>query len=219
MNSFSRLCACIAVMLSLVGCASVMKPTAVVHTDVIVEAHQPVAVVKEDAQPTVNEVPSDVVAVPAPVLESPFLGPPAETVFTVETVLNEKDVECLARNIYYEARGEGIAGMSAVGYVTVNRTEAKGFPSTICGVVHDKRYAKGRTFCQFSWVCKRPKGAVQPASYQQAREVAIKVLQREIRNPIGKALYFHERSIRRPSFAQAHNYVASVGNHKFFSAP
>lgn len=214
MNSFTRLCAFTAVMLSLVGCASVIKPTAVVHTDVIIQAAEPDTIVKEDAQPTVNEVTSDVVAVvPAEVVLAPTEPEPA-----VLFVLNQNDVECLARNIYYEARGEGIAGMSAVGYVTVNRSKTKGFPATICGVVHEKRYVKGIARCQFSWVCGA-KARMHPATYEQAREVAVKVLQREIRNPIGNALFFHERSIRAPSFARAHNYVASIGNHKFFSAP
>jgi spore germination cell wall hydrolase CwlJ-like protein len=48
------------------------------------------------------------------------------------------DLECLAENIYFEARGEPLAGQYAVAEVTLNRTRADHFPHTVCGVVHDQ---------------------------------------------------------------------------------
>ena len=39
-------------------------------------------------------------------------------------------MDCLAYNIYFEAKGEGIDGMIAVGHVTKNRVESKLFPDT-----------------------------------------------------------------------------------------
>ena len=46
---------------------------------------------------------------------------------------NEK--ECLAENVYFEARGQGQAGWVAVAQVTLNRVQDKRFPNTICEVV------------------------------------------------------------------------------------
>jgi N-acetylmuramoyl-L-alanine amidase len=37
--------------------------------------------------------------------------------------LSDKDIECLARNIFYESRGEPIEGKIAVGIVTINRAQ------------------------------------------------------------------------------------------------
>lgn len=64
--------------------------------------------------------------------------------------LDVKQIRCLADNIYHEAKGEPHDGKLAVALVTMNRTAAKGFPETVCGVV----YEKTRGFCQFSWVCR-----------------------------------------------------------------
>jgi hypothetical protein len=51
----------------------------------------------------------------------------------------ETDLECLAENIYFEARGEPLDGQYAVAEVTLNRTRSDNFPHTVCGVVHETR--------------------------------------------------------------------------------
>ena len=45
------------------------------------------------------------------------------------------EVNCLALNIYHEARNQPFMGKLAVGYVTLNRVNSDEFPNTICGVV------------------------------------------------------------------------------------
>lgn len=93
--------------------------------------------------------------------------------------LSLKEVECLARNIFYEAANEPEEGKVAVGLVTLNRSESPKFPNTVCGVVAQKTvfsvpqvqiiehknlfkstFEKRTTWasvavCQFSWNCKR----------------------------------------------------------------
>ena len=49
--------------------------------------------------------------------------------------LSDKDVECMARNIFYEAGGEPTEGKIAVGVVTLNRTQDGRFGRTVCDVV------------------------------------------------------------------------------------
>src|SRR5581483_11483404 len=65
----------------------------------------------------------------------------------------ESDLECLAENVYFEARGEPIDGQFAVAEVTLNRTMAPNFPHTICAVVHEMRWDPGRRryVADFSW--------------------------------------------------------------------
>ena len=53
-------------------------------------------------------------------------------------VLSYQDIQCLARNIYYEAGSEPEEGKVAVGVVTMNRANTPNYPSTICGVVKQK---------------------------------------------------------------------------------
>ena len=52
--------------------------------------------------------------------------------------VNKHDLDCLARNIYYEAGLESEEGKVAVGLVTINRSNDQKFPNSICGVVNQK---------------------------------------------------------------------------------
>ena len=61
-----------------------------------------------------------------------------------------KQVACMAKNIYYEAAKEPHEGKLAVAQVTMNRANNKDYPSDFCGVV----YQKTNGTCQFSWVCE-----------------------------------------------------------------
>lgn len=54
--------------------------------------------------------------------------------------IDQKELMCLARNIYFESRGEPEKGKIAVGMVTMNRTQHPDFPDTICGVVKQKTF-------------------------------------------------------------------------------
>jgi len=52
--------------------------------------------------------------------------------------LDQKELMCLARNIFYESGSESEKGKIAVGMVTLNRTEHPAFPRTVCEVVKQK---------------------------------------------------------------------------------
>lgn len=61
----------------------------------------------------------------------------------------QKQVECLAENIYFEAAHEPKVGQIAVALVTLNRLSSGNYKDDICGVVNQKTDGT----CQFSWVC------------------------------------------------------------------
>ena len=67
------------------------------------------------------------------------------------------EIECLAQNIYFEARDQTIKGQIAVALVVINRVESLNFPNTICKVIQQaSRYRDGRikrNRCHFSWYC------------------------------------------------------------------
>ena len=52
--------------------------------------------------------------------------------------LSDRDVDCLARNIFYEAGSESTEGKVAVGMVTINRANDPRYPRNVCGVVSQK---------------------------------------------------------------------------------
>ncbi len=76
----------------------------------------------------------------------------------------EQEAVCLAKNMYYEARNQGLAGQLAVSLVVMNRVKDKRYPNTICEVVYQGPISKWwlkekgkivpiRNRCQFSWYC------------------------------------------------------------------
>lgn len=80
------------------------------------------------------------------------------------TAVNYDDVEVtwLAKNVYFEARNQGIAGQLAVASVTLNRVKDRRFPNTIKDVVTQSLYRNSwrdgspvpiKNKCQFSWWC------------------------------------------------------------------
>lgn len=80
------------------------------------------------------------------------MEPRIEVVVIIETPepqINQRHLNCIARNIYWEARNQPLAGMIAVGHVVLNRTIDGRWPSDPCEVIYQRR---GNT-CQFEWVC------------------------------------------------------------------
>jgi hypothetical protein len=63
----------------------------------------------------------------------------------------QKQVDCLADNIYHEAGFEPNDGKVAVALVTLNRMQDPRFPKDICGVVKQRT----ASVCQFSWFCHK----------------------------------------------------------------
>ena len=131
-----------------------------------------------------------------------------------------KQISCLARNVYYEARGESLEGQKAVALVTLNRVENSMFPDTICGVVNERKTVKGRTKCQFSWRCEshtNPKKAVRQSheSYQAALS-AILEYETLTKTLVTKdTLFFHAKHVR-PFWRKVKQRLTRIDNHIFY---
>jgi spore germination cell wall hydrolase CwlJ-like protein len=122
-------------------------------------------------------------------------------------------ITCLARTIYWEARGEDDAAMQAIANVVMNRLAHEGFPKTICGVVKQGREEGS---CQFSWWCDgRPDQAQEEAPYARAKEIARKVLNGQLGDRTHGAFYFHHQRLR-PSWAKEYMRTGKVGEHFFY---
>ena len=123
-----------------------------------------------------------------------------------------REVECLARNIYFEASGEPRTGKIAVAEVTMNRVKSKQFPRTVCGVV----YQKTRGTCQFSWVCQDGKKIRSTSAWRESLQIAENILISKRRyGIIGNAMYFHADYVS-PSWADEKKLIAQIGNHIFY---
>ena len=128
----------------------------------------------------------------------------------------DEAITCLARTIYWEAKGEGHAGMEAIANVVMNRLSHKGFPNTICEVV---KQGHERRACQFSWWCDgRSDDAEDEKAYAMAKEIARKALNRLLTDRTGGALYFHHRRVT-PKWSAEYIKTVELGEHIFYKPP
>lgn len=129
-----------------------------------------------------------------------------------------RQLTCLARNVFYEAGNEPMAGQMAVAQVTVNRAKSGLFPNDLCAVVAQSTTVDGDRICQFSWVCdaktnKQRKISTTNSSYIAAKKVLVdgqKVAQID-----ENVMWFHAADIQvNPRWP--HKIATKIGNHVFY---
>jgi hypothetical protein len=122
------------------------------------------------------------------------------------TKADEKQINCLAENIYHEARGEPEKGMVAVTNVVMNRVHNDKFPKNPCDVIAEKTKKR----CQFSWKCKK----VEPAKLDDEMiDIAEQAYTNELPDVTGGALFFHANYVK-PRWKLKRTAV--IGNHIFY---
>lgn len=119
-------------------------------------------------------------------------------------------VDCLAANIYHEARGEPTDGKVAVALVTLNRMQHPKFPKNICGVVKQRT----ASVCQFSWFCNTVSIKNKDA-YEHAKEVAVYVYANydNLKDITKGALFYHADYVN-PKWKLEKTTV--IGRHIFY---
>ncbi len=125
-----------------------------------------------------------------------------------------RDLACLTDAVYYEARGENMAGQAAVAQVVLNRVRHPAFPKSVCGVVFQR--AGGGDGCQFSFVCDGSmRHAREPGAWRRAEEIAARALDGSVMASIGNATHFHVVGLD-PGWGPRLLRVAQVGLHVFY---
>ncbi|MGU3314881.1 MAG: cell wall hydrolase [Sphingomonas sp.] len=131
----------------------------------------------------------------------------AEAVAAQDAEQVDATQRCLAGAIYFESKGEPLAGQLAVANVIINRSKSGRFPTNVCSVVKQRG--------QFSFV----RGGEIPsidegrAAYRTALAVAKIALAAAWESPAPKALFFNTPN-RRP--AGNVTKIAMIGNHVFY---
>lgn len=128
-----------------------------------------------------------------------------------ELVFRADQQECLAHNIYFEARGESRLGQEAVAWVTLNRVMDPAHPDTICSVVWAP--------WQFSWtndgLTDTPAAG---EAWTDAQAIAAKVT--EIWNPYDDptegSVMFHASSVN-PDWSKSFSKIVRIDNHIFYN--
>lgn len=139
----------------------------------------------------------------------------------VRLTLDKHQRECLALNIYHEAKGESELGQRAVAYVTLNRANDPDYPNSICGVVYQGVKKNGiplKNQCQFSWFCDGKDDFPQDKkAYDEAVYVASVVMNTYGMSfdPTMGATMYHSDSVK-PSWRKAFVETTTIENHIFY---
>ncbi len=119
------------------------------------------------------------------------------------------ELHCLAGAVYFEARGEPLAGQLAVAQVIINRTEDGRFPRTYCSVVAQPG--------QFSFMRGSAMPAVRTGSAAWTRAVAVAQIAHQglWQSEAGEAVFFHARYVQ-PQWSQRKTRLAQIDTHIFY---
>lgn len=127
----------------------------------------------------------------------------------------QRELKCLAKNMYYEAGGEGHSGWLAVGMVTMNRVVSGKYPRNICEVVYQNN---GKVY-QFSWAGTK-KALTKPTNdlYNQIEELALHIYihYHVLHDITGGALFFHAKHVK-PYWSNRLTKTVRIGNHIFYT--
>lgn len=158
----------------------------------------------EQPADTLPESSNEPAAAAKPVLDMDSL---AELVAATDRPADiDPELRCLAGAVYFESRGESLAGQLAVAHVVLNRAKSGRFPKSLCGVVHQPS--------QFSFVRGGRMPAIRNAA-QWNNAVAIAQIARDgsWKTQAPDALFFHARHVS-PGWRKTR--IAAIDNHIFY---
>lgn len=126
----------------------------------------------------------------------------------------QKQIDCLAKNIYYEAAYEPKDGWMAVGLVTMNRVKSGNYADDVCGVVYQKT---GKTY-QFSWVGLKNLSKINHTVYNDIIEIATLIYMNHdrLKDITGGATFYHANYVKPGWKLQR---TREIGQHIFYKSP
>tara|TARA_X000000950_G_scaffold149703_1_gene184578 strand:+ start:262 stop:771 length:510 start_codon:yes stop_codon:yes gene_type:complete len=138
------------------------------------------------------------------------------------------EATCLAKNMYYEARNQGLAGQLAVSLVVMNRVKDSRYPNTVCGVVEQgptrESWKKNGTFypiknrCQFSWFCDgKSDDPKEPTTYKRLLDLALVLVYDDIQivDFTEGATHYHADYVY-PAWRKSKTKTVEIADHIFY---
>lgn len=122
-----------------------------------------------------------------------------------------KQIDCLAKNAYFEAGNQTTTGKIAVTDVVINRTNATNYPATPCEVIKQKSHGS----CQFSWVCLHKNKIADVAIFEESKWVAEQVYMKNFADVTYGATYYHANYVQ-PYWSAIFNKTTTIGEHIFY---
>ncbi len=118
-----------------------------------------------------------------------------------------KEMQCLAGTVYFESKGETLAGQLAVARVVMARAASSRFPNSLCGVVYQRK--------QFSFIRggKMPRIDKGHRHWRNAVAISKIAMNDGWKSPVEGALFFHARYVSPGWRLQR---MATIDNHIFY---
>ena len=140
-----------------------------------------------------------------------FLSSPEVNNFYQSFPERNKQILCMAKNIYHEAANEPIIGRYAVAQITLNRKMNPRYPKKICEVILDPY--------QFSWANDKRIRWTQPKgpAWEEAKKIAEDVVIHGYRvKGLENGLFYHADYVS-PKWKDRSATITQVGRHIFYS--
>ena len=146
-------------------------------------------------------------------------GPASAQNFELEKLFPQ--VQCMALNVYYEARGSNLADKAAVADVVLNRVNDTRYPNTVCEVVKQgKQDSNGnmiRNKCQFSWYCDGKHDRPQDEDrWVEAQSIAWNMVEENKFRGITEGSTHYHATYVSPRWAKTLQLVGRIGAHIFY---
>jgi len=148
---------------------------------------------------------------PASTLTATTVRPLHDMIISFVDYGNQSDEElCLAKAVYFEARGETEEGQLAVAQVVLNRAASGTYPPTLCGVVTQH--------AQFSFVHDGVMPHPDTASdcWKKALAIASIAMKHLAPTVASNVLWYHATYVS-PAWGRQHVRVTQIGTHIFYS--
>ena len=146
-------------------------------------------------------------------------GPVSAQNFELEKLFPQ--VQCMALNVYYEARGSNLADQAAVADVVMNRVNDSRYPDTVCSVVKqglkDSNGNMRRNKCQFSWYCDGKHDRPQDEDrWVEAQSIAWNMVEENKYRGITEGATHYHATYVNPRWASTLQLVGRIGAHIFY---
>lgn len=136
------------------------------------------------------------------------------------------DEHCLALNIYFESRGENLAGKFAVADVVLNRVRDNRWPNTVCGVITQSKtvphWKTGkplpiRNKCQFSWYCDGRSDIPDDINaWKESQIIAVQILHGDLFRGLTEGATHYHANYVSPKWKERFKLVGRIGDHIFY---
>jgi Cell Wall Hydrolase len=160
---------------------------------------------------------ASVTALVTPKAEAPIVAAPPPVGALADLVLAyagtetaDREQECLANAVYFEARSEPIEGQLAVAEVVLNRAASGRYPTDLCSVITQK--------AQFSFIRrgKFPRANRDSEAWKKAVAIA-SIAQRKLAGSLPAGVLWYHATYVSPSWGKRLTKQTQIGLHIFYS--